>query len=49
MKKPLQWIVLAALVLSATSCGLPGLAGRTVSNTMNQVKQVAGAAANAAY
>lgn len=49
MKRLLQWIALSALVLSATSCGLPGLAGRTVGNTMNQVKQVAGAAANAAY
>jgi hypothetical protein len=49
MKRLLQWISLAALVLSATSCGLPGLLGRTAGNTMNQVKQVAGAAADAAY
>jgi hypothetical protein len=49
MKRLLQWIALTALVLSSTSCGIPGLLGRTASNTMNKVTQVAGAAADAAY
>lgn len=49
MKRLLQYIALAALVFSATSCGIPGLLGRTASNTMNQMKQVANAAASAAY
>jgi predicted small lipoprotein YifL len=49
MKRFLQWLALTLLVLSATSCGIPGLLGRTASNTMTQVKQVAGAAAAAAY
>lgn len=49
MKRLLRWLALTALVLSATSCGIPGLLGRTASNTMTQVKQVASAAADAAY
>lgn len=49
MKRLLQWIALAALVFSATSCGLPQLLGRTAGNAVKQVGQVAGAAADAAY
>jgi hypothetical protein len=49
MKRLLQWLALTALVLSATSCGLPGMVGRTASNTMNQVNQTASAVAGAAY
>lgn len=48
-RRLIQSLALASLVLSATSCGLPGMVGRTANNTMNQVKQVAGAAADAAY
>jgi outer membrane lipopolysaccharide assembly protein LptE/RlpB len=49
MKRLLQWIALAALVMSTTSCGIPQLLGRTASNTVKQVGSLAGAAANAAY
>lgn len=49
MKSLLRWIALAVLVLSATSCGFPQLLGRTAGNTVKQVGQLAGAAADAAY
>jgi hypothetical protein len=44
-RRLLQWIVLTALVLSATSCGLPQMLGRTVGNTVNKLGGLAGAAA----
>jgi hypothetical protein len=49
MKRLLQWIALTTLVFSATSCGLPGMVGRTATNTMNKVGSFASAAADAAY
>ena len=34
MKRFFKWLTLAGLVFSLTSCGLPGAAVRTVSNTV---------------
>lgn len=45
----IQWLALATLALSASSCGLPDLLGRTVGNTVNKAGAYAGAAMDAAY
>lgn len=42
MKRLLQWIVLAAMLLSLSSCGIPQLAGRTLGNTLNSVGAMGG-------
>ena len=49
MKRLLQWIALAALVFSISSCGIPGMLGRTATNTATKVGSFASAAADAAY
>jgi hypothetical protein len=48
-RRLLQWIALTLLVFSATSCGIPQVLGRTAGNTIKQVGQFAGSAADAAY
>gem|GEM_PF-5537941 len=45
----LQWTALTLLVLSSTSCGLPQMLGRTVSNTAQKLGPLMNAAAAAAY
>jgi hypothetical protein len=37
MKRKLQWLALALLVLSMSSCGLPGALVRTAGNLVNTV------------
>lgn len=47
MKRLLQWIALAALVLCSNSCGLPQLLGRTAGNAIDTASAWSGAAAAA--
>lgn len=49
MKLLLQWIALAVLLFSISSCGLPGMLGRTVSNTTKKLGSAVNTAAAAAY
>ena len=41
MKCNLRWLALAAMTLSLSSCGIPQLLGRTISNTVQQVGALA--------
>lgn len=47
MKRLLQWILLSVLVLSATSCSLPQMLGRTVGNTIGKLVPLTKAATSA--
>jgi hypothetical protein len=40
MKRFIQWIALAALVFSLSSCGLPGAVGRTAMNAVKTVGKI---------
>ena len=42
MKQLLRWIVLAVMLLSLGSCGIPQLASRTLGNTLNSVGAMGG-------
>lgn len=42
MKRILQWIALTAVVLSLTSCGLPGALARTAGNATNSLGGLVG-------
>lgn len=42
MKRKLQWLALALLVFTMTSCGLPGALVRTAGNLVNTVGGLAG-------
>jgi hypothetical protein len=42
MKRLLKWIVLTAMLLSLSSCGIPQLAGRTLGNTLKSVGAMGG-------
>ena len=42
MNRLLKWTVLATLLLSLNSCGIPQLAGRTLGNTLNSVGALSG-------
>lgn len=48
MKRFLQWVALTALVLSLTSCGLPGAVARSTGNLAKSLGGLVGPAAAAA-
>jgi hypothetical protein len=48
MKRLVNWIIVLALAGSLVSCGLPGAAVRTASNTVKSVAGMAKKAANSA-
>ncbi len=48
MKRFLQWIALAAAMLSITSCGLPGALARSAGSLYNSLGSLAGPAASVA-